>query len=226
VVLQKCGKAKISLLYCSDMKILAATTFDELVLIWLRRDRGWLREGYDAKLIDNPDLASQEENQKRYDLLNTTRGLITRELPGDVTPKWVLIEESDLPDLFIVAADTWYQDTGGSYRLVGTAQNMGPDKGNNFERVAAQSACMQDYDSVTTNEIIILVAPDPAGPFTIIDGNHRAIYLYLCSDGKPSMPWKGILIEDPRIAQYKWFINSPQAQSYIRTRVEANRPRG
>jgi hypothetical protein len=146
-------------------------------------------------------------------------------LPENVSPKWVLIEEADLPNLFIVPSYDWYWPTGGTFRLMDTAGNLGSSSGDHFDAVNAKSGYMRGYDHAATREVLILVAPSEAGPFTIIDGNHRAINLYLSPDRKSTIPWKGILIDDPLIAYYKWFINSPQARFWLQRWAAVPPPR-
>jgi hypothetical protein len=74
---------------------------------------------------------------------------------------------------------------------------------------------MDNYDATTTGEALILIASNESGPFTIIDGTHRATALYLNHLKEPNTPWKGILICDDRVAESRWFINSQQARLQI-----------
>ena len=207
------------------MEVSCTTTFDKVVLIWLLSEWHKLDVPRDRQLIKNPDLTNHAENDERLRLLRSLRDPIIKYLPKDVSPKWVLIEEADLPNLFIVPSYDWYWPTGGTFRLMDTAENLGSYRGDHFGAVNAKSDFMRGYDHAATREVLILVAPSEAGPFTIIDGNHRAINLYLSPDRKSSMPWKGILIDDPLIAYYKWFINSPQARFWLQRWAAVPPPR-
>jgi hypothetical protein len=50
-------------------------------------------------------------------------------MPTDAPVRWVLIEETDLVKMFIVPSIDWYPDTGGTFRLVDTAENLRPGRG-------------------------------------------------------------------------------------------------
>ena len=71
------------------------------------------------------------------------------------------------------------------------------------------------YDAATTAQVLILVAENDAGPYTIIDGTHRATALYRNYLNENNLPWRGILIADPAIAQYEWHIDSPKSRARI-----------
>lgn len=176
-------------------------------------------------LIDNPDLTDARENSQRLELLNSYRRPIIGGLPRDIHPKWVNIETEDLPNVYIVPTYDWFLDTGGTFRLTDTAAHLktgrGADLGGGREiithhqEVDIKSQYLSDYDAATTNEVLVLVAPGEDGPYTIIDGTHRATALYLSHLQSPNMPWKGMLISDHRIANSRWHINSPQARLWI-----------
>jgi hypothetical protein len=55
----------------------------------------------------------------------------------------------------------------------------------------AKVAYLAGYDDAATDEVIILIARDVAGPYTIIDGTHRPTALYLSHLTTPNTPWKG-----------------------------------
>jgi hypothetical protein len=207
------------------MQILDTTTSDQLIFEWLRSEWWRLPVPGNKDLIDNPDLTDAGQNSQRLGLLNSYRHPIIGGLPRDIHPKWVNIEPEDLPNVYIVPTYDWFLDRGGTFLLTDTAANLkagrGADLGGGHEiirhhqEVDTKSQYLSDYDTATTTEVLLLIAPGEDGPYTIIDGTHRATALYLSYLQSPNMPWKGMLIADRRIANSRWYINSPQARWWI-----------
>lgn len=211
----------------ASMQMLGPASRDQMVLEWLRSER--FKPGapaVSAGLLDEPDLTDIAENRTRFDALYSYRHpIISQVLPG-VEPVWVSIEARDLPHLHIVPTFDWFLDTGGTFRLTDTARHLQPGRGylsprgreaiRHHREVMAKVAYLAGYDAAATGEVIILIARDVAGPYTIIDGTHRATALYLSHLKTPNMPWKGMLLADARIAGCVWHVESPQAQEWIR----------
>jgi hypothetical protein len=116
-------------------------------------------------------------------------------------------------------------DTGGTFHLVDTATNLAHGREFRFghyrqsidhlAKVDAIAPRLADYDAMTTREVLILIAANQSGPYTIIDGAHRAAALYRNYLIKPNMPWKGLLVVDGAIADSLWHIESQAAQQNI-----------
>ena len=205
------------------MKILGPATRDGLILVWLRSE--WDRvpppRPPDRRLVDDADLADWAQNATRAELLYRDRGKILGELPAEISPVWVDIEKADLADLSIVPTFDWYLDTGRTFSLVDTPANLahgrgflsaqGPQPMDHLAKVEAIEPQLADYSNATTDEVLIMIAADQAGPYTIIDGTHRAAALYRGQLSEPNMPWRGILVADPAIARCVWHIESPKA---------------
>jgi hypothetical protein len=226
---RRSGTTSRPTLVCSitAMQTNGQTTRDELILVWLRSE--W--EGVvspkppDRQLIDNPDLADQAQNQAREELLYRHRGPILKELPDDFHPVWVNIEEADLADLYIVPSFDWHLDTGGTFRLVDTPANLahGRELGlghirlaiDHLAKVNAIAPGLANYKATTTDEVLILIAVNESGPYTIIDGTHRAAALYRNYLAEPNLPWKGLLVADRAIADSLWYRESQKAEQSI-----------
>ena len=82
------------------------------------------------------------------------------------------------------------------------------------DKVRAKAKYMSTHGTIS-DEVLILISPGMTGPYTIIDGTHRAAALYGKHAGKTNISWKGILICDALIAHSMWSINSKVAQSNI-----------
>lgn len=203
---------------------LGSSTRDELILVWLRSEWNGVRQPRPAgrQLIDNPDLNDPAQNVTRTELLFRDRQKILQELPYEMQPEWVNIEPADLPNLYVVPTFDWFLDTGRTYRLIDTTANLAPGRGfltaqgrrptEHLAKVDGLASRLANYDAATTDEVLILIAADGAGPFTIIDGTHRATALYRNYVAEPNMPWRGILVVDQAIAECLWHIESPSAQ--------------
>jgi hypothetical protein len=206
-------------------------TLDRAVLVWLRSegDRLSLPQGEYERLIKHPDLGNAADNNRRLELLRVDlnrRQIIDRSIPPGASIKWVYIEEQDLPKLYIIPTYHWYLNTGRSFLLTYTEANLKPGRSanvghdieaiNTYDTVTALEQRFASYDAASTGEALIIIAPSDDGPYTIIDGNHRAAALYRNYLRAPNTPWKGILITHPAIADSLWYINSQTARANIR----------
>lgn len=219
----------LSLVACSitGMQKLRPSTRDELIVVWLRSEWNGVRQPKPAsrQLIDSPDLKDSAQNVTRIELLFRHRGPILQPLPYEMQPEWVNIEPADLSDLYIVPTFDWYLDTGRTFRLIDTAANLAAGRGflgpqgqepvDHLTKVNDLALRLANYDAATTDEVLILIAADWAGPFTIIDGTHRAAALYRNHLAAPNMPWSGLLVVDDAVAECVWHIESPSAQGNL-----------
>lgn len=199
------------------------SSIDEAILTWLCSEWFDLQFGTpsDRGIIDNANLADATENARRKWLLRH-RAVILNEIPPGAPAFHVLLEEADLPNLYIVPTGDWYLDTGSSFRLVDTPANLrqgrqadpglqlGPIE--HYDKVRAKAQYMSTH-GIAADEVLIIISPGGAGPYTIIDGTHRAAALYGEHIRNPNTPWKGILIRDPLIEQSRWSVNSKLAQA-------------
>lgn len=190
------------------MRILGSTSIPELIHVWLRsewRDE-WNNpeEPPDRKLIDDPDLADGLENYQRAILLLKLLGRqqIIQHIPEIKNLQWVEIEDIDLPRLYMVSSTEWTQATGGDCRLIDTGETL--QAGGDVDRKV--QAILDRLGDELTNEVLILIAMDESGPYSIIDGNHRAIALYRRYLESPNLPWKGILVTDPWMVMSPWYL--------------------
>ena len=212
------------------MRILGTIEWEEVIRVWLRSE--WYKPPRtlqaDRKLVDHPDLSDPDENTERLTLLCIDRGRspIISLLPSVPNAKLVNVTPGDLSELYIVPTPEWYMDTGGTYMLTDTLANLKPGRcvnyGNGFQPintyadVRAKTRYLAGYDASTTDEALILIAPREDGPYTIIDGTHRAAALYLNHLQSTNMPWKAILIDRPEVAYCRWHIDSRIAREAIR----------
>ena len=202
------------------MQIIGSTTRENLTLVWLKSE--WDGTA-DRQLIDDPDLTDREQNKVRAALLRRYREPILKELPEEMSPVCVDIEEADLLKLYILPCFDWYLDTGETFRLVDTPAHLAagreflgwpsPYRFEHLTKVDAMARGLVGYEAGTTDEVLILIAEDRSGPYTIIDGTHRATALYRNYLTGTRMPWRGILVVNRAIAGCMWHIESPRARA-------------
>ena len=73
------------------------------------------------------------------------------------------------------------------------------------------------------DEYLVLIASDPSGPFTVIDGTHRATALLHMHQTKPTLPWKAFLLWASDMAACAWHIAAPETPDKIRKLEELTR---
>ena len=212
-----------------------ATDWHEAVLEWLRSEGQNLPLSPSEReqlLGDNADIRSEADNTRRLNLLriDLQRYVIIDQLnlPDDPLVQRVKIEEGDLRELYIVPTPDWYLDTGHTFRLPDTVENLKSGRGYNFgngpkdighhQKVIEIAANFTDCDPETTKQALILVSPTKDGPYIIIDGTHRATALYRNHlKNRPNMPWIGILISYDQFRESVFYINSELARRAMET---------
>lgn len=206
------------------MKVVRNSSFDELVYLWLKSE-SWKIQGSDKHLLLEPNLDDEQLNKARYKLLNESRKDLLDTTPKDASFEIVEVERSDIPDIYIIPVSDWYLDTGRTFKLADTAENLKPGRGyiiNNtrhptghHDNVGTKKQYLSKGSATYADEYIVLIAPDSKGPYTLIDGNHRAISLLLAAKEEPNFPWQAILVTDPRIIDSKWYAGSEQAAKHM-----------
>src|SRR5262249_32207202 len=146
------------------------------------------------------------ENRRRLELLRRARHFILDPLPTVREYSWIEIDESDVPDLYIIPVYDWYLDSGRTFRLVDVPNNLqagrgttiggGPHPIDHLGEVDRKISHLRAYGWET--EVLIVVSTDGAAPHTIIDGTHRsAALLQMHLEGDRTFPWQAIQISSP-----------------------------
>jgi hypothetical protein len=212
------------------MIVLGESSREELVFHWLRSEwqkltvlpTGVPPSSVHGLLIDNADLGDEAQNHIRSLLLALVRHPILDGLPSDSRFRHVQVEASDLPELYLIPCGDFYRSTGTTFQLANVVTNL-TDEGMGWGQpapphkttVEERDAYMGAYNAATTDEHLILVAANEDGPWTIIDGTHRAAALRIRHEDGPSTPWKAILIDSPSMTDYQWHIESAGAAELL-----------
>lgn len=97
-------------------------------------------------------------------------------LPEDVCWFHARMEPQDIALLYVIGSEDWLKEFG-SYRLLdiaGSEENIGGYHREHIHEIRRNTG------SAKTSAPLIVVAGDAAGPFVLLDGNHRAVALQLC----------------------------------------------
>jgi len=209
------------------VRLLNDVTIDELTLCWLKSEWWDVGHGHDRHLIDSPDLSSSAENAARLALLRGYRSVILDQIPQMSQNIHARVEVTDLPNLYIVPVFDWFLDTGGSFRLTDTLTHLREGRGanipgalqgpiNHSQDVMRKLSFLRGYNAQTTNEHLVLLASHRDGPYTIIDGTHRAAALLLNHQQASTLPWRAILILSPEMNSSRWHVGHPQFEAIRR----------
>jgi hypothetical protein len=123
-------------------------------------------------LIEKPNFQSEYENRRRAILNWVSRGIILFELPLDIEWHVGEISEKEFGNLFVITNNWWSKNYGsGSSRLSVVSENV---------HMKNQNACIRSMvDDVSCISRDLILIGRKRGPYTIIDGVHRAIALYI-----------------------------------------------
>lgn len=179
------------------MKIIQNVSKDEVYLAWLKGEQYKVEDltGEELRLVSSPNLDDQIENTKRASLLlgKFRRSPIMNELPTNIQRIKILIEDNDSEKIYIISCLDWFLDTGKSFKLSAVKENLSGKRGHNlpdfppFEDHKQKIAQISSSQNSRPKDVIMITSNLNSGPFTIIDGAHRASSLLingtLCGTG-------------------------------------------
>ena len=132
-------------------------------------------------IIERPNFESPAENAARAHVLWTFRAVLLRYLPPPDRVVWwaARLGEDEFRRLFVIREKDWEVFSARTFRLSVTAERFhGQEAGDPTRRQGIQ-ALVQAARSDALDTRLILYAGTKDGPFTILDGNHRATALYI-----------------------------------------------
>lgn len=200
------------------MKILAEINEPEFELQFLSTE--WYKSVYDSsreqydKLVTNPDLNDREQNRLRKELLWKWRYPLLRQLPQQI--EWYLIELNleEFENLLVIREKGWDKTFGLGKNLKEVAlavqNNVEDISGVGFKQIKDIKNNIGKY---TFKEKIILISSSRDAPYTVIEGNHRAVAFELkkIETGETDhVPKQFLLGISPNMGQAHW-LNSRQS---------------
>jgi len=130
-------------------------------------------------IIENPDITNDLHNSIRKGILRIVRWKLIDTIPPSTRWYKAILDGNDLRELLIINCLEWAKMYGIGIRnlreivdtIVNNPKNGRPDLLAEFKRLLKYKNC--DFDKT-----LILIGSSWNGPFTIIEGNHRAVTLY------------------------------------------------
>ena len=148
------------------MRILGSAAQDEVWDHWFRT------ENYAChKSLTGENLRQAVENW---------RSDIKQPLPSDINWYEAVLEQRDVGRLFIISSDDWSGISRHTFLVSSVAENLNETSSNEHSlRISSdikRKLCFLESGG-TLDTKFILVSDKVAGPFTIIEGNRRAVVL-------------------------------------------------
>ena len=181
------------------MKFLEKVTYNEVILHWIRREylqsQDFLRSdvpNINPSLISNPNLNDPIENKLRRKFLYSYRGVILHTIPANT--QWFKIEinqKEDLNSFRLINEVSWNYLSNNTGKLDIAANNFITFIRNEpqIQNLTLQQWVNENIDSLKEfrekandsdlNLTLILIALSQNGPFTVIEGNHTVMSLFL-----------------------------------------------
>jgi len=155
------------------MLIQGTTTDDEVYCQFLRsephRFHGDPNQGQLAALVSTPDFSDINQNAARRGFLFSVRWPLLAQLPDPLQWHNATMEQGDLEKLRLIRNCGW--DDRAPDNILGEVRFPMNFDLSSEEKITAilQRVTAPDFDKT-----LVLVAQTTDGPFTILDGNHRA----------------------------------------------------
>jgi hypothetical protein len=171
------------------VKLINPVTKHHVYLEWLKSELYLNKQKVDPddiKLMENANLADATENYTRENLLlnEFDRAPIIDRLPTDLS--WYIgeLEPSDIDNLYVIPAFDWYMDAGPDFKIPECLNQLKPGRG--FEISDTFKGTIDHYSKVENilksegKNIgkLTVISTNLSGPYTLVDGNHRALALY------------------------------------------------
>lgn len=138
-------------------------------------------------LVMNPDVANEEENRKRRNLLYRRHQVTWKELPKDVRWFQAELDMEDLDRIRVFPRGHWPKIAGNSsFSISDIARNVREREftGEVSDDVTAIHAIAYRLREQPDKSSILLIGVDEHKPLTILEGNHRMIAAAMVSPEK------------------------------------------
>ncbi|MGA9527399.1 MAG: hypothetical protein WBS24_04730 [Terriglobales bacterium] len=136
------------------------------------------------KIVSDSDVGDEDENAVRRALFNIRHGSLWRELPKNTAWFEAEVEPEDVHRLRVFPRAQWRKLALGDFGLMHVTQRIGDANG----RVCVTEGFREKIDDLrhhvgqgSVAGAVLLIGQDEAGPFTILDGNHRLVAAQLTS---------------------------------------------
>lgn len=154
-------------------------------------------------LVNNPDFSNEDQNIARNVLLFSERYALLDRLPKPVRWQVATMQAGDLERLRLIAQCGWDDKSPGN--LLHSVRFPNAFDIKSVERIIS---IRRRINQVNFERTLILIAVNETGPFTIIDGNHRATAMMMAKrsgnfEETGSPVYIGI---SPRMSECQWYV--------------------
>lgn len=197
------------------MKVIAKISEQEFELQFLGSE--WYKSFYDhirdkfKELITNPDITDWQQNYTRKELLWKWRYPLLGQLPMDIDWYLIELELEEFENLLVIRENGWDKTFGLGKNLeeVAVVVKSGVEDrwGVKFDQIQDIKNNIGKYDF---REKIILISSSMNFPYTVVEGNHRAVAFELkkIEDGETGhIPREFLLGVSPNMGRAHW-LNS------------------
>lgn len=194
------------------MKIVTTITETEFEAEYLKAE--WYKNYYDQvrekfnHIVLNPNFEDEQQNLIRKQLLWQTRRPLLQQLPTDIVWQVIEINQEEFSNLLVIKERGWERTFGPNKTLEAAVNAMRSgtlqDCGVNFQTVYNIKNSIGKY---SFNEKLICISLELNKPYTLIEGNHRALAFQLrkAETGKiDHIPSQIILGVSPNMGQAYW----------------------
>lgn len=177
---------------------------------WYKPFYNPIRERFNA-IVTNPDLSNWQQNYIRKELLWKWRYPLLVQLPFEIDWYSIELELEEFENLLVIKEDGWNKTFGLGKNLkdaaIGVKNNIEDKWGVNFSQIKEIKNNIGKY---VFKEKIILISEGLDFPYTVVEGNHRAVAFELKkieSEESAHIPKQFLLGVSPNMSAAYW-LNS------------------
>jgi O-antigen/teichoic acid export membrane protein len=160
------------------------------------------------KIVDEPNRESPRENELRRALLYLRRGRLWRELPPDTEWWEVELEQAHLASIRVFPRNHWRSFAEKGFHLSEMIERIRSHVESSPSDpfvVKLRSLAAKFQDSPAPLSSVLLIGIDDAGPFTIIEGNHRLAAAALVAPDEVHRRFRFFCGYSPRMTECCWY---------------------
>lgn len=149
---------------------------------WYKGDYDEVRSIIDPTLLVSPNFDGGSQNTIREKLLYATRSSLLDRLPADTNWHIIRLSSEEFSSLFVIRESGWEQSFGQHAKVGGVSKQLLAGKRSDNPSTDKMHAIKASIGGHDFSDKLTLIATNVNGPYTIIDGNHRAIAFRLHAD--------------------------------------------
>lgn len=162
------------------MKIIKQIPFDLVVQSWLQSE--WYLPNFDPirdqvpqSIINSNNLHNLQENQVRLNTLRALREPMIDPLPQDIIWYTATFDKEDINRTFIVPSGDWGKVSNNTYHPLKIMENLSLEDVHTKKITGIKASLPKKL----IDKRLILVASEINSVCTIIEGNHRAVAIFM-----------------------------------------------